>query len=396
MHRVGWLLPLVFGLFAACWGDTASAHPPVNAGAAIRVTAEHELTIFLTHDALAFALNDASRNVPDEAMFALLAAPDEALTQSLDEARDRFTTLCTLLVDGVPVLLTVTAAPTAAQVRDWQGRHRSYPLPIKLEIVARAAVPADARAFRIRFPDMLGDLILSVEQPGREAIVLPLGPGEVSPEFSLLADPAVASVSTPPGVQAPSLPSPHGTRALLKRFSTLGFTHIIPHGPDHALFVLGLFLLSPRLKAVLYQITAFTIAHTVTLTLTTLGIIGLPGVLVETTIAASVAFIGIENLLTTRVHPWRPAVAFLFGLVHGMGVATAFAQAGFPAGQLVSSLAAFTVGVEGGHLAALAAAFAVLGWFNGRVWFRSRVTIPLSLAIAMIALVWMVQRLLAA
>ncbi len=106
----------------------------------------------------------------------------------------------------------------------------------------------------------------------------------------------------------------------------------LPQGLDHCLFVLGLFLLIPKFKPVLWQISpAFTVAHThSTLTLTSLHIIGLSSRIVEPTIAASIAVIGIENLVTKEIHPWRPAIAFLFGLVHGMGVATAFNDAGFP------------------------------------------------------------------
>ncbi|MFT3685704.1 MAG: HupE/UreJ family protein [Phycisphaerales bacterium] len=149
---------------------------------------------------------------------------------------------------------------------------------------------------------------------------------------------------------------------------------------------------SARAKPVLWQITAFTVAHTVTLTLTTLHVIGLPSSIVEPTIALSVAFIGFENLCTTKVHRWRHAVAFLFGLVHGMGVATAFDEVGFAPGKLVPSLAAFTVGVEGGHVAVLIAAFALLGWSRDKPWYRNRVAIPLSCLISIVALYWMVQR----
>jgi hypothetical protein len=86
-------------------------------------------------------------------------------------------------------------------------------------------------------------------------------------------------------------------------------------------------------------------------------------------------------------------VAFVFGLMHGMGIATAFNEAGFPPGQLVTSLAAFTVGVEAGHGVVLLAAFLSLGWFRNRKWYRSRVAIPLSLAIAAVAMWWLVQRI---
>src|SRR5205814_3818726 len=106
----------------------------------------------------------------------------------------------------------------------------------------------------------------------------------------------------------------------------------------------------------------------------------------------SIAFIGIENLLTTQVHSWRIIVAFVFGLVHGMGIATAFNEAGFPPGQLVNSLAAFTVGVEAGHLTVLVAAFLALSWTRNKKWYRARVAIPISLLIALVAIVWIVQR----
>jgi hypothetical protein len=76
-----------------------------------------------------------------------------------------------------------------------------------------------------------------------------------------------------------------------------------------------------------------------------------------------------------------------------MGVATAFHEAGFPPGQLVTSLAAFTVGVETGHVAVLAVAFLALAWAREKKWYRSRIAIPLSLIIAVVALVWLMQRL---
>src|SRR6185295_10593374 len=128
--------------------------------------------------------------------------------------------------------------------------------------------------------------------------------------------------------------------------------------------------------------------------LTSLGIIGLSSRIVEPTIAATIAFVAVENLLTTKVHGWRIAVAFIFGLVHGMGVATAFNEAGFPPGQLVTSLAAFTVGVEAGHVAVLALAFLTLGWFREKPWYRSRIAVPLSVCVALVGMYWMVVRLM--
>jgi hypothetical protein len=179
------------------------------------------------------------------------------------------------------------------------------------------------------------------------------------------------------------------------RYVALGFTHIVPRGLDHALFVLGLFLLSPRFKSLLWPVTAFTIAHSTTLTLTTFHLVRLPAAVVEPAIAATIAFVAVENLVTDKVHPWRVAVAFIFGLVHGMGFASALSDIGLPTGQLVAGLVAFNVGVEGGHLAVLACAAVLLGWSRNKPWYRKRVAIPLSVAITLVALAWVVQRIAA-
>ena len=148
---------------------------------------------------------------------------------------------------------------------------------------------------------------------------------------------------------APLRSSPVGFLNVVWRYIRLGFTHIIPRGLDHALFVLGLFLLSPRLKPLLWQITAFTIAHSITLFLTTFRVISMPAAIVEPTIAATIAFVAIENMFVTRVHPWRPAVAFIFGLVHGMGFASALAEVGLPTGQLVAAFSTPACSSWAGH-----------------------------------------------
>ena len=95
----------------------------------------------------------------------------------------------------------------------------------------------------------------------------------------------------------------------------------VPQGLDHILFVLGIFLLTPRLKPILVQVPAFTVAHSVTLGLTMYGIISLPSRVVEPLIALSVAYVAIEISATSKLTPWRPAVVFGFGLLHGMGFA---------------------------------------------------------------------------
>lgn len=173
----------------------------------------------------------------------------------------------------------------------------------------------------------------------------------------------------------------------------IGFTHIVPKGLDHILFVVGLFLLSPRLKPLLIQITAFTVAHSVTLAMAMLGVISLPASIVEPLIAASIVFIALENLATNRLSPWRPFVVFGFGLLHGLGFAGVLTEIGLSPAHFLSGLIAFNVGVEAGQLAVVAACYALFGaWFSDKSWYRARVTMPMSLIIAAVAVWWFAER----
>ena len=114
---------------------------------------------------------------------------------------------------------------------------------------------------------------------------------------------------------------------IVRQYLWLGYTHILPKGLDHILFVLGIFLLSPRLKTMLLQVTAFTIAHSITLGLSMYGIVSLPSRIVEPLIALSIAYVAIENLVTRELKPWRIALVFMFGLLHGLGFAGVLAGA---------------------------------------------------------------------
>lgn len=176
----------------------------------------------------------------------------------------------------------------------------------------------------------------------------------------------------------------------------LGFTHILPEGLDHICFVLGLFLLSLRLRPLLAQTGAFTLAHSITLGLTMLGWVSLPARAVEPLIALSIAYVAIENLVVKEVRASRVAVVFGFGLIHGMGFAGVLKDLGLPKGQFAPALLAFNLGVEGGQLAVILGAFLLVGWWaGGKPWYRRRVVIPASLAIAATGLFWTVERLFA-
>jgi hypothetical protein len=175
---------------------------------------------------------------------------------------------------------------------------------------------------------------------------------------------------------------------VIRQYLVLGFTHILPYGLDHILFVLGLFLLSRNVKAMLLQVTAFTIAHTITLGMTIYGLVSISPKIVEPLIALSIVYVAVENLFTSELKPWRVAIVFAFGLLHGMGFAGVLSELGLPRSEFLAALVSFNVGVEAGQLAVIAAAALLLAPSN----WRERAAKPLSLAIAAMGAFWVVQR----
>jgi len=181
--------------------------------------------------------------------------------------------------------------------------------------------------------------------------------------------------------------------SMIGDFIVIGFHHIVPNGLDHILFVTGIFLLSARMRPLLTQVTAFTVAHTVTLGLGSLNIINVSNAIVDPLIAASIVYVGVENIRTQRLSRWRPVVVFCFGLLHGLGFAGTLRTFNIPQGEFLTGLLSFNVGVELGQLAIILVCFLMFGfWFGDKPWYRQRVVIPGSLVISVIAAYWFVQR----
>ena len=180
---------------------------------------------------------------------------------------------------------------------------------------------------------------------------------------------------------------------IARQYLWLGYTHILPKGLDHILFVLGIFLLSPRWKTMLLQVTAFTVAHSITLGLSIYGIVSLPSRIVEPLIALSIAYVAIENLVTRELKPWRLALVFMFGLLHGLGFAGVLRELGLPRQEFLTALLTFNLGVEGGQLTVIAAALLVTAPFVTKAWYRHRVVIPASILIATVGIYWTAARL---
>jgi hypothetical protein len=376
MRRLALIFCIV--LIAAAVTRPCAAHPGYPAAVHVYIDADGRLVMHVRHDSLSLALNEVPANIGDWPMLELLHGPRENLIRAIEEGRERFSSMTQLKADGKPVDLRLTDWPRIEQIDAAIGSGEHVRLPIMLDFAAEARLPADAASITLQLPEVMGDAVLIVERPGMEPLSLPLRPGETSPDLALPAHEA----------------SPISAWHVAWRYLVLGFEHIVPYGVDHVLFVLGLFFLSTSLRALLWQVTAFTIAHSVTLTLATLDIVRLPPELVEPIIAGSIAFVAIENLLTTKVHPWRLAIIFAFGLIHGMGFAGVLMDLGLPKDHIAVPLIAFNVGVELGQLAVVAGAFVLVGWWRKKKWYRPAISMPASALIACAGLYWMVERIM--
>ena len=140
-----------------------------------------------------------------------------------------------------------------------------------------------------------------------------------------------------------------GTFAVIRKFVASGIHHILI-GPDHMLFLVGLLLLGGTLQRLILVVSAFTLAHSITLSLAALNILDPPARIVEPVIALSIVFIGVDNLIVRGGRDIRGWIAFAFGFVHGFGFAGVLREMGLESRALVWSLLSFNVGVEIGQL----------------------------------------------
>jgi hydrogenase/urease accessory protein HupE len=181
---------------------------------------------------------------------------------------------------------------------------------------------------------------------------------------------------------------------VLQTYTVAGFQHILPVGLDHILFVLGIFLLSDRMKPLLWQVTMFTIAHSITLSLAMLGWFSVPPAIVEPLVALSIAYVAVENILRPSLHASRLWIVFGFGLLHGLGFASMLSDFGMPRDHFALALISFNIGIELGQIAIILMAFLGLAvWFRNSAIYRQMVVIPLSIVISAVGLFWFWDRL---
>ena len=197
-----------------------------------------------------------------------------------------------------------------------------------------------------------------------------------------------------PQLLAKQLSEGDGALAVFVRYIGQGFVHIIPAGLDHILFILGLFLLAVSWKPLLIQISLFTVAHTATLGLASMQLVALSPSIVEPLIAFSIVWVAVENFRHQELTRSRMGVVFGFGLLHGLGFAGVLGDLGLPKDAFLVSLVGFNLGVELGQLAVVAIAFGLVAFIRGRSWYRAWVVRPVSLGIALMGLIWGVERLI--
>ncbi len=356
---------------------TVAAHDLERTTVHLDLAADGMFTLRLAHDPawLLLRMESFAGGVPADA--ADPPARDARLAALAPDARDRVV-LFVETVDGSGVVerhevrpTSSTYTPPPAQVPDGQFALAAY--------VLRGQMPPSARRIRWYYG------LVADPYP----FTITLADGESLTEW-VQGD--AWSTSLPLG-------GPFARRTMTARlgeYLALGYTHILPKGLDHILFVLGLFLLAARLRPVLVQVTTFTVAHSLTLGLALFGVVSLPATIVEPLIALSIVYVAIENLRTRRLTPWRVALVFLFGLLHGLGFAGVLTGLQLPRTDFALGLVGFNLGVEAGQLTVIAVAALAVGWWRERPWYRARIVAPASLAIAAVGLYWTVTRLLAA
>ena len=359
---------MLLAALVSIWGALASAHEIRPAIMDVTV-AEGRMTaaVDLNAEAILSGIDlsryaDTNEAPEAEAYDRLRALPPEALAEAVREGFARFAEGLRLEGAG-PVALEgveVVPEPEAELPRD-----------------TRVTLSAEAGAggVRVGWAPAYGELIVR-ETGGAEGAFAGLLPtGALSPAL---------------GAAPPPL------HEVLAQAVVSGFEHIVPKGLDHIVFVLGLFFYALRLRPLLWQVSAFTLAHTVTLALAATGRIPAPPAVVEPLIALSIAWVGVENVLFHREGrpiTWtRIAVVFGFGLLHGMGFALVFADA-LVGQNFLLNLVGFNIGVELGQLSVLLAAFLLLGLpFGRRAFWRRYVAVPASCLVALTGLWWFLER----
>lgn len=369
-----WLVVIVMAL-----SSPAMAHEMSPAIADIEIGEDSlEMSIILQGEAMVAGIDlssvtDTNNSPRADAYDALRALSPDAFSQRLQAAWPDLSDGVRMQAGDTMLVPELVEASTAEAVSD--------ALPRESRVILRAALPDDGSDVSFGWDAQYGPIILrQIVQDlpeGQEAYSAFLGPGQMSAPMPRTGTVEITGLAS------------------FANYVWLGFTHILPKGLDHILFVLGLFFFSREVRPLLYQITAFTVAHTITLALASLGVVSVPASIVEPLIALSIAYVAVENILRPKLSRMRLMVVFGFGLLHGLGFASVLGEIGLSPAYFLASLIAFNIGVELGQIAIVTTAFfSISVWFGARPWYRQRIVVPASVLIGLMGLWWAVERLI--
>ncbi|MEM8732542.1 MAG: HupE/UreJ family protein [Pseudomonadota bacterium] len=364
-----WLLAILS--LALPWNGTAKAHELTPTVAEFSVDG-NALTLLFRLNAEAFLAGIDMDSVADSNDASEGAVYDDLRFLDPDGLEARFLPFAEAWIKEVEIDI---AGPVTLEITGFDAGPLGDPRVARSsQLVVAATVPPLAREMVLTWPAGAGALILrqlGVEEPYTGFIQ--------------------GGTSTPP-IALDGGGEASGWQ-VFAQYIPVGFEHIVPLGLDHILFVLGLFFLGTAWRTLLWQVSAFTLAHTVTLALGALGWVRVPPSIVEPLIAASIVYVAVENIFLGHLTRWRTLVIFAFGLLHGLGFASVLGEFGLPRGQFFPALIGFNVGVEFGQLAVIAAAFLCVGlWFGQKAWYHARIAVPASAVIAAVGAWWFIER----
>ena len=245
----------------------------------------------------------------------------------------------------------------------------------------KTEVPLNQNQFTIQFATELGPVVIrQFEDISKENMIFStyLQPGQISAELSPVGQATISQT--------------------IIEYIILGMEHIVPKGLDHILFIFGVFFFAVKLKPLLWQVTMFTLAHSLTLILASLKLVFIPASIIEPLIALSIGYVAFENIFQrqskfhTRSNTIRYAVIFFFGLIHGLGFAFVLEDIGLPTGQLILSLLSFNIGVEIAQIGLVFLAYLLMFYSSKQLWYRKAIQIPCSLVIGLIGIYWFFER----
>ena len=324
------------GLLLGFLSLTAAAHEMRPAVATLEIGDEAVLRVQLEISLEAWlagidpALSDTSDSPAAPAYDRLRALSPEGLVEEAQASLVELADAVGIEAGGKPVAMTVTSIEVRAE--------ENAELPRLSLVRLVGGLPEGADSLTYRVDETLPDTAVRLRLSAADTKVQFVQTGDRSDALAL--DAAVS----------------RSLSAIIVEYIELGFTHILPKGLDHIIFILGLTLISKRLIDLVIQVTAFTLAHSVTLALGLYGILNLAPSVVEPLIAASIVYVALENIWHQRVNTARTLIVFCFGLLHGLGFAGVLKELGLPQRDFVAGLISFNLGVEFGQLTVIAIA----------------------------------------